>query len=384
MACPSCGEKAPPDMKWCEACGADLSAPPSPPCTSCGERDISDDGYCMTCGHKQPEERDHLVFEAGAVVAVTDRGRRHRHNEDAAAVGELPDGGAVLVVCDGVSSTPGSAEASLAAATAARDLLVASLTTAQPAHTGAAHSGARHPVRESAAAPQPEGDAAPRPEGDADSGPDAESDPIVEALIAATAAAQNTAAAAPVVESNAPHSQGGPPSSTFVAAVARRFGIDQTELSVAWLGDSRAYWVGADGALQLTGDHEEEGSLTRWLGADSVDSRPDVTRYLAEGPGRLLLCSDGLWRYAESVAELAELVGRLESEHGTTKALAEALVAHAVDSGGHDNITVALWPVTGDESLDGIGAGQPADAATTPAPPAAAADLREGIETADE
>ena len=364
MDCPSCGERAPADMKWCEACGADLFAEPVPPCVSCGERDISEDGYCMTCGHKQPEERDHLLFEAGAAVAVTDRGRRHRHNEDAAAVGELPGGGAVLVVCDGVSSTPGSAEASLSAANAARDLLVASLATAPVTETD--------PVAEDDAAP---GD-------DAAAGDDV----VIEALLAAAAAAQATAAQAPVVESNAPHSQGGPPSSTFVAGVARPVDEGRTELSVAWLGDSRAYWVGADSALQLTGDHEEEGSLTRWLGADSVDTRPDVTRVVAEGPGRLLLCSDGLWRYAESPAELTELVGRLESEQGTSKALAEALVGHAIDSGGHDNITVALWPVTGGGTPVSDRTALPADGATSPAPApqAAEADQREGNETGDE
>ena len=174
-------------------------------------------------------------------------------------------------------------------------------------------------------------------------------DPVIDALVAATAAAQAEAAGAPEVVSNAPHAQGGPPSSTFVAAVARPLG-EQVELSVVWLGDSRAYWVGADGAVQLTGDHEEDGSLTRWLGADSYDSKPDVTRYLANGAGRLLLCSDGLWRYADPAPELAELVGRLESEHTTSRALAQALVGHANDSGGHDNITVALWSSDGDSS----------------------------------
>lgn len=367
MDCPSCGEKSPPDMKWCEACGADLSAEPEPPCVECGERDISEDGYCMTCGHKQPEERDHLLFEAGAAVAVTDRGRRHRHNEDAAAVGELPDGGGVLVVCDGVSSTPGSAEASLAAANAARDRLVASLASAPPPNVGAGPSNPK----------QPEGSP-----GCHVPGLETETDPVIEALMAATADAQATAADAPVVESNAPHSQGGPPSSTFVAAVVRFRDHDQIEVSVAWLGDSRAYWIGDDGALQLTGDHEEDGSLTRWLGADSVDSRPDVTRFMAEAPGRLLLCSDGLWRYAESPEELTELVRRLESQHGTSKALAEALVAHAIDSGGHDNITVALWPATGDGSPVGHGEAPPVDAAATPA--ADAVDPREGNETGDE
>lgn len=329
MDCPSCEEKAPEGAKWCEACGSDLFAEPVEPCVSCGERDISEDGYCMSCGHKQPEERDHLVVEAGPVVAVTDRGLRHRHNEDAAAIGQSADGGAVLVVCDGVSSTPGSAEASLAAAGAARDVLVG--------HVG------------------PEGEAG--------------REAVTQTLQAATAAAQAQAAAAPEVISNAPHSQGGPPSSTFVAGVARPVGEAGHEISVAWLGDSRAYWIDGEGAIQLTTDHEIQGSLTHWLGADSVDADPDIGHHTAPGHGRLLLCSDGLWRYAETPAELAALVTRLEAEHPTTGELAAALVEHAVVSGGHDNITVALWdsaapspPVgddeqsTTDERQDGDGA----------------------------
>ncbi len=128
MRCPSCGEEAPADAKWCEACGQDLNSEPLPACVSCGEREVAGEGYCLSCGHKQPAERDHMEFEDGPASAVTDRGRRHRHNEDAVAIAATPDGGSVLVVCDGVSSTAGSAEASLRAAVAARDLLLAGLT----------------------------------------------------------------------------------------------------------------------------------------------------------------------------------------------------------------------------------------------------------------
>ena len=254
-ACPSCGEPSMAEAKWCEACGADLEDPAAPICVACGERQITADGYCSSCGHKQPAPRDHMELRDGVSVAITDRGIKHRDNEDAAAIGALPTGGAVLVVCDGVSSTPGSAVASLAAATAARDLLIE--------RVGAAPNGR-----------------------------------IDEALIEATALAQVRAASAPVpaVNPNDPHSGGGPPSSTLVAAVARPV-EGRVEISVAWVGDSRAYWV-ADGiATALTDDHELGGSLTRWLGADSLDPTPELTYLMAEGPGRLVVVSDGLWRY---------------------------------------------------------------------------------------
>lgn len=303
-SCPACNEPSPDGANWCEACGADLAAEPAATCVSCGRSDISADGYCMSCGHKQPAERDHVELVDGTTVAVSDRGLRHRHNEDAVAIAELHGGnGAVLVVCDGVSSTPGSAEASAAAAAAARDVLVAGL--------GAAATGG-------------------------DSGEVTRIEPL---LLAATDAAQTAATASPHLDLDS-----GPPSSTFVAVVARSQ-EDGLRLDVVWLGDSRAYWLDDRGAAPLTQDHELEGSLTRWLGADSGRVPPGVATFSVDRGGMLLVCSDGLWRYADPAPELHALVGRLVSEEGASDdlTLARELVRHALDGGGHDNISVALW-----------------------------------------
>jgi serine/threonine protein phosphatase PrpC len=334
MPCPTCGEPTSPGANFCEACGADLTelgsvagvgavpgvgagagpvatgrppaaaaaeVPPGPPCVACGEPCVGADGYCGSCGHRQPGPRDHLEVQDGVVVAVTDKGLRHHHNEDAFAIATLPGGGAVLVVCDGVSTTPGSEVASQAAADAARELLMAQLTASPPA----------------------------RPD---------------EALVAATAAAQVAAAATPMPEvaPSHPHAGGGPPSSTFVAAVARPLD-GEIEIDVAWVGDSRAYWVAGDEAVCLIDDHELGGSLIRWLGADTMDATPELTHLSAAGPGRLLVVSDGMWRYADPATALAELVGRLEADHKTSQDLAVALVEHALAGGGHDNITVTIW-----------------------------------------
>ena len=348
--CPTCSEPAPDGANWCEACGADLAAEPGPACVACGERSIAEDGYCMSCGHKQPGERDHVVVEAGVSVAVSDRGLRHVHNEDAAAVGELADGGTVLVVCDGVSSTPGSAEASLAAANAARDLLIAELD------------------------PTPD-----RPTDEpADEAITAALDRTAAALVAATEVAQAEAAASPEVESNAPYATGGPPSSTFVAAVGRPTEVG-AEISVAWLGDSRAYWIDDD-VLQLTEDHEIGGSLTRWLGADSFDAVPDVSHHVASGPGRLLLCTDGMWRYADDPTALGDLIERLTSETDSDRDLAAALVDFAKDGGGHDNITVAVWSAGGATSAVESGKDGGTDVADDPPDPAGP----EGSDSPDE
>lgn len=314
IQCPICHEPAPAAAKWCEACGSELNgvappvrpAGPPPVCVACGEAAVTDDGYCGSCGHKQPGPRDHLEMAAGVAVAITDRGVRHHDNEDAVAIGELPGGGAVIVVCDGVSSTPGSAQASQAAADAARDLLIEQLGTA--------------PL----------------------DGIPFEPTRVDDALVAAAALAQDKAAAVPPPDVIESPFHGGPPSSTFVAAVARLVN-GEAQLDVAWVGDSRAYWLAGGEAVRLTDDHELGGSLSRWLGADSIDPSPEITRLVATAPGRLLVCSDGLWRYADPAPAMAELVARFEAEVADRRDLAAALVDHAIAGGGHDNITVALW-----------------------------------------
>jgi serine/threonine protein phosphatase PrpC len=143
-----------------------------------------------------------------------------------------------------------------------------------------------------------------------------------------------------------------------VAAVA-----DGPLIVTGCVGDSRAYWL-ADGgpSVQLTADDSwaaemiaegasrqeaESGphahAITRWLGIDSPDPRPSLADTTAEGPGWLLVCSDGLWNYCSDAVELAALVAEVGRECGTEPAaLAGGLVAWANGQGGHDNISVAL------------------------------------------
>lgn len=361
MECPACAETSPDGATWCEACGQDLNAEPLPACESCGEREVTDEGYCGVCGHKQPEERDHMEFGSDGLIAVTNKGKRHRHNEDAVAVGHALDShgnvtASALVVCDGVSSTPGSAEASEAAANAALSALVEGLSdpafasqTDAPSE-GAAISGAT----ESDGAPTVtvEGETTPKEDpADGDTGtPSAaggagsasqEATAIQRLIETATRAAQAEAAAAPEIESNHPGSSGGPPSSTFVTTVveADEHGVD---VNVGWLGDSRAYWLGEE-PLLLTTDHEVEGSLTRWIGADSPNPTPDLASFRFKGLGYLVACSDGLWRYAPTAQELKDLVHRLVDQGAAGTALGAQLIDFANDNGGHDNISAAVW-----------------------------------------
>jgi serine/threonine protein phosphatase PrpC len=140
---------------------------------------------------------------------------------------------------------------------------------------------------------------------------------------------------------------------TATVAVVR----DQT-LTIAHVGDSRAYLL-RDGRLrQLTDDHswvEEQvrrGGMSRQAALQSP-YRNVITRSIGMGaeleadiveerlaPGDLiLLCTDGLTGYLDGPA-LAE---RLDA--GSPAAAALALVDAANDAGGRDNITALLLAV---------------------------------------
>ena len=60
----------------------------------------------------------------------------------------------------------------------------------------------------------------------------------------------------------------------------------------------------------------------------------------ADGPGWLLLCSDGLWNYLPDAADIARFCTGAEAT-----AAARALVEYALQAGGQDNITVAMVPI---------------------------------------
>jgi serine/threonine protein phosphatase PrpC len=56
----------------------------------------------------------------------------------------------------------------------------------------------------------------------------------------------------------------------------------------------------------------------------------------------VVVCSDGLWNYAESAEEMARVV---TADAGRRPLhCAQMLVGHALEGGGHDNVTVAVLP----------------------------------------
>jgi serine/threonine protein phosphatase PrpC len=260
--------------------------------------------------------------DLGQVAGVSDRGLRHSRNEDAMhfAVADTDAGPvAVAIVCDGVSSAPRPDEASWAAVNAGITLL------AEGAERG--------------------------------------EDPAVISRVAVEAAGRElTGLAGP----------DGAPATTYVSAV-----VSERQITVCWLGDSRAYWLPANapapggpndtiditgGSRRVTRDDSlaeeivaaglatmdeamaspQAHVITRWLGADLHEPESHVEQFTPAGPGVLLLCSDGLWNYRPEAAELAAMV----MPAALTRPLDAAadLAKFALDSGGLDNITVVIIP----------------------------------------
>jgi PPM family protein phosphatase len=145
------------------------------------------------------------------------------------------------------------------------------------------------------------------------------------------------------------------------------------EVSLAHVGDSRAYRM-RDGELeQLTKDHSLVAELERsgQITAEAAEHHPQrsiITRALGPEPdvqvdtytltGRdgdvFLLCSDGLTSMISD-----EEVGSILRSSGSLEESADTLVRAANQSGGKDNITVVLFrlggapPVREDETVAG-------------------------------
>ncbi len=274
------------------------------PCTIEGERAELD---AVSDELAQPRADDHA-----RAALLSDRGMKRAQNEDSAAI-EMGDGWTVIVACDGVSSSNHAREASeIASATACATL--ASIARSRDL-TGSMG---------------------------------------LQAVTTAIRAAHAAVCAHPFEE----RTTGEPPGTTIVVAL-----VAKDRATIGWVGDSRAYWITRDGGEVLTRDHtwlneavasgewtEDDAmvqplahALTRCLGplewgaSSSVD--PDVCTRTLDGPGFLLLCSDGLWNYYPTAVEIARII---DPTMGVTEA-AERLVNSTLACGAHDNVTVALY-----------------------------------------
>ncbi len=133
--------------------------------------------------------------------------------------------------------------------------------------------------------------------------------------------------------------------------------VDDADLAVAHVGDSRAYIFRGGTLTRLTQDHslveelvrqgkltEEQAAehpqrsiITRALGIE-LDVEVDTWTYPVRAGDVVLLCSDGLTSMIDedTIAEI------LSSEPGLERA-GERLISAANDAGGRDNITVVLF-----------------------------------------
>jgi PPM family protein phosphatase len=296
-ACSSCSTPAGDDDRYCEHCGAVLAdAPPS-----------SQSGGPARAGGSLADGVPVEIALSSALAAATNRGMRRRANEDAIAVGVGLIGDEpiqVMVVCDGVSTTPAAAKASERAVHAMRGATLEAVAQG------------RSPL---------------------------------EAMRLGMEAAQAAVCALPAPSGKEP------PATTLVAAL-----VGGGEIVLAWMGDSRAYFLDGAGGRLLTRDDSwlnevvESGkytveeakrrphahAITKCLGRleDGEDFAPNITAVATPSEGFLLLCSDGLWNYVDQPEELAGLISGADSALTACR----RLIAKANASGGRDNISVAL------------------------------------------
>jgi serine/threonine protein phosphatase PrpC len=132
--------------------------------------------------------------------------------------------------------------------------------------------------------------------------------------------------------------------------------VGERDISIAHVGDSRAYRMRDGELLRLTEDHSlvdellrqgrltpeeaiehpQRSVITRALGPEG-EVEVDTRSYTARDADVYLLCSDGLTTMLPE-DRLAELL----LAPGTLRDTGEALIAAANEAGGRDNITVVL------------------------------------------
>jgi serine/threonine protein phosphatase PrpC len=273
--------------------------------------EIDEDGFCERCGHRaRRPASDHIETALSPIAAaVSDIGLRHTRNEDRFGIQAAGDGYA-FVVCDGVSASRESELASSAVSSEVAEALAAALKNG------------------------------------------AITDP--EAVMRQAIAAGEAALAAHPARDE----KDNPPSTTVVAAL-----VADGHATVGWVGDSRAYWIGGEGAKQLTSDHSwmnevvlagqmtaaeaekdrRAHAITHWLGADAGESAAsDTARFPLTEPGYLLLCTDGLWNYADAPEAMAQTVHAANGNGGDALAVARNLIQYAIAKGGQDNVTAIV------------------------------------------
>ena len=143
---------------------------------------------------------------------------------------------------------------------------------------------------------------------------------------------------------------------TIVAAI-----LNENRLSIAHVGDSRAYLLRGGGIIALTEDHSlvaeqvrsgtisseiaevstQRNIITRALGSES-EPEVDLCDLLLAPDDRILLCSDGLTTMVNEATIRSIVLGSRNPDE-----ICRLLVEEANRNGGKDNITVAVILVRG-------------------------------------
>jgi protein phosphatase len=143
---------------------------------------------------------------------------------------------------------------------------------------------------------------------------------------------------------------------TTVVAVA----LESDYMSIAHVGDSRAYQIGERNLVPLTVDHswvqelqdsqgiklnEAEVSVGRNVITRALGVRKDVEvdyRLVKVKPGdKYLLCSDGLCGFADD----DEIFDVIKTAEGDIVKMADSLIKMANDRGGMDNVSVVVLEI---------------------------------------
>ena len=165
--------------------------------------------------------------------------------------------------------------------------------------------------------------------------------------------------------------------------------VEGEEISLAHVGDSRAYRF-RDGELKLlTSDHSlveelrrqgrltdeqaeehpQRSIITRALGPE-VEVEVDTMTYRAKAGDVYLLCSDGLTSMIKD-----DRIASILAESPNLDEASEALVAAANEAGGRDNITVVAFRLDAEEAVAADGGGPSNEGATLVGPAAEEAGL---------
>jgi len=136
-----------------------------------------------------------------------------------------------------------------------------------------------------------------------------------------------------------------------------------TEVYLAHIGDSRAYWITPDYCHLLTVDDDiagreviagrqtlslalersDAGALTQALGTRSGDYfQPHIRRFLLDETGILLLCSDGLSDHYRIEDAWANYIGLIVKDIVTLESAVASWLELAHQKNGHDNTAVVL------------------------------------------